>query len=102
MDENHNSCNRSPQFISDYIASEITAGRYSNGYMPDELESLIGPFRTSQLGLIPKADTFRPIQDHLNCFCDPDQAWLGGQLPLACFYPRSGPSGSLEQSECAR
>ena len=63
IDPNHNSCSRSPQFISDYIASEMATGRYSRGYTPIELESRIGPFRTSPLGLIPKSDSFRLIQD---------------------------------------
>jgi len=63
IEPNHGSCNKSPQFISDYIASEMAAGRYSEGYTPQELESRIGPYRTSPLGLIPKSDSFRLIQD---------------------------------------
>jgi len=63
IEPNHGSCSRSPQFISDYIASEMAAGRYSEGYKPQELESQIGPYRTSPLGLIPKSDSFRLIQD---------------------------------------
>ncbi|KAF7337759.1 hypothetical protein MSAN_02249700 [Mycena sanguinolenta] len=42
---NHNSSNIDPDFIDSYIASEETAGRYSMGYLPDELECIIGPFR---------------------------------------------------------
>jgi len=63
MDPNHGSCHKDPQFISDYITSEIAAGRYSAGCTPQELASQIGPFRTSPLGLIPKSNSFRLIQD---------------------------------------
>ena len=62
IDPNHGSCSKSPQFISDYITSEMAAGRYSDGYTPQELEALISPPRTSPLDLIPKADSFRLIQ----------------------------------------
>ncbi|KAI0798484.1 hypothetical protein BC629DRAFT_1260911, partial [Irpex lacteus] len=52
-------------FISDYVASERAAGRYSEPFEPSELEQLIGPFRTSPLGLVPKPHTssFRLVQD---------------------------------------
>ena len=63
MDKNHGSCRKGPQFISNYIASEVAAGRYSEGYTPQELESRIRPYCTSPLGLIPKSDSFRLIQD---------------------------------------
>ena len=74
IDKNHSSCSKSPQFISDYITSEKAKGHYSDGYTPQELESLIGPFRTSPLGLIPKdADSFRLIQDFSFPRNDPDR-----------------------------
>ena len=41
----------------------MAAGHYSRGYTPQELEACIGPYRTSPLGLILKADSFRLIQD---------------------------------------
>ncbi|KAF5371897.1 hypothetical protein D9757_010604 [Collybiopsis confluens] len=52
-------------FISDYITQEQAAGRFSQSYTPDELQALIGPFRTSPLGLVPKAgsDSFCLVQD---------------------------------------
>ena len=45
--------------------SEQLAGHYSKGFTPEELKQLIGPFRTSPLGLVlkPNADTFQMIQD---------------------------------------
>ena len=62
---NHTSSQLDPEFISTYIAEEQTAGRYSEGFTQEALEQLIGPFRTSPLGLVPKphSDTFRMIQD---------------------------------------
>ena len=62
---NHNSTLLDPDFITSYITSEQVAGRYSHPFHPEELERLIGPFRTSPLGLTPKphTDTFRMIQD---------------------------------------
>lgn len=63
--KNHASSELDEGFINKYIAAEIAAGRYSEGYEPRELEEIIGPFQTSPLGLVPKAgaDTFRLVQD---------------------------------------
>jgi hypothetical protein len=63
--ENHNSSHLDTSFISDYIASEQAAGRYSEGYDPDALEAIIKPFRTSPLGLVPKphSDSLCLVQD---------------------------------------
>ncbi|KAF8573542.1 hypothetical protein K439DRAFT_1375040, partial [Ramaria rubella] len=62
---NHNSSNLDPPFLDSYIASEQTAGRYSQAYSLSDLELLIGPFCTSPLGLVPKphSDKFQMIQD---------------------------------------
>ncbi|KAI0029949.1 hypothetical protein K488DRAFT_14128, partial [Vararia minispora EC-137] len=49
MPPNHSSSRLDPDFITSYIAGEVKAGRYSRGYSPAELESIIGPFRTSPL-----------------------------------------------------
>ncbi|KAF5366868.1 hypothetical protein D9757_011918 [Collybiopsis confluens] len=53
------------EFISSYIAGEQAAGRFSRAYTPNDLEALIGPFRTSPLGLVPKpgSNSFRLVQD---------------------------------------
>lgn len=63
--ENHKSCKLDTLFIDKYIQSECEAGRYSCPFDPLQLEQLIGPFRTSPLGLVPKpgTDLFRMIQD---------------------------------------
>lgn len=62
---NHLSSKLDPGFISSYIAAEEAAGRYSPSFLPDELEALIGPFRTSPIGLVPKPNSskLRMIQD---------------------------------------
>jgi hypothetical protein len=62
---NHSSSQLDPDFISSYIIDEQAAGRYSEAFRPEDLEKLIGPFRTSPLGLVPKphTDIFRMIQD---------------------------------------
>ena len=63
--ENHRSSRLDPAFINNYIAQEQAAGRYSQAFSPETLEALIGPFRTSPLGLIPKphSDSLQLIQD---------------------------------------
>ena len=62
---NHSSSQLDLDFISTYIESEQTAGRYSEAFLPEDLESLIRLFHTSPLGLVPKphSDTFQMIQD---------------------------------------
>ena len=63
--ENHASSLLDTQFIDSYILEEQAAGRYSHPFLPAELESVIGPFRTLPLGLVPKphSDKYRLIQD---------------------------------------
>jgi hypothetical protein len=51
---NHASSDLDPSFISSYIAAEQSAGHYSRGFLPSELETIIGPFCTSPVGLVPK------------------------------------------------
>jgi hypothetical protein len=62
---NHTSSALNPKFIDSYIQEEQAAGRYSRSFEPYELEQLIGPYRTSPLGLIPKPNShkLRLIQD---------------------------------------
>ena len=63
--QNHASTSLAPDFIDSYILDEQTAGRYSRAFTPRELQSLIGPFRTAPLGLVPNPNSnkFRLIQD---------------------------------------
>src|SRR6266481_1413642 len=62
---NHCSSSLDPSFIDRYIADKQATGCYSEGFQPDTLESIIGPFRTSPLGLVPKpnSDSLRLVQD---------------------------------------
>ena len=57
---NHASSQLDPDFISTYIAGEQAVGHYSEAFLPEDLELLIGPFHTSPLGLVlkPHSDTF--------------------------------------------
>lgn len=64
--DNHKSALDHPEFIMSYIHAEVAAGRYTGPFSPDRLERIIGFFRTSPLGVIPKPGStkFRLIQDH--------------------------------------
>ena len=63
---NHNSALKNIDFLLDYIDTEVREHRYSGPFSPSRLERIIGPFRTSPLGVIPKpgSSKFRLIQDH--------------------------------------
>ena len=63
--QNHASASMDPATIDAYVAEEQAAGRYSSAFDADDLEALIGPFRSAPLGLVPKphSDKFRLIQD---------------------------------------
>ena len=62
--ENHKSTFDNTAAVDDYIATELSVGRYTGPFHPDRLERLIGNFRTSPLGFIPKSDGhFCIIQD---------------------------------------
>ena len=62
---NHSSAIQHPQAILTYIRNELSCGRYTGPFSPGRLEKLIGPFRTSPLGVIPKPTPgeFRLVQD---------------------------------------
>jgi hypothetical protein len=62
---NHSSSQLDPNFISSYIMDKQSASRYSDGFRPEDLKRIIGPFQTSPLGLVPKphTDAFRMVQD---------------------------------------
>lgn len=61
---NHSSTLKSPTFITSDILSELAAGRYAGPYTQSDLESRIGFFRTSPIGLVDKGpDSFRKIHD---------------------------------------
>jgi hypothetical protein len=51
---NHNSALFYPNHVYLHIQNELSLGRYSGPFSRPKLESLIGPFRTSPLGTVPK------------------------------------------------
>ena len=51
---NHNSATSFPDHVSSHIRTELSLGRYSGPFSRSRLEFLIGPFRTSPLGTVPK------------------------------------------------
>lgn len=63
---NHPSAHANADFIDSLINVDIANGRYSKFYDPLELESLIGPFFTSPLAVVIKADSGkrRLVQNH--------------------------------------
>lgn len=52
---NHNSALSYPNDVSIHINNELSLGRYSGPFSRSRLEYLIGPFRTSPLGTVPKS-----------------------------------------------
>jgi len=63
---NHSSARLNPVIIENHIKNELSEGRYTGPFSKSRLEYLIGPFRSSPLGLIPKSGSpgdFRIIQD---------------------------------------
>ncbi|CAE7121611.1 unnamed protein product [Rhizoctonia solani] len=64
--KNHLSATKNPSVIDNHIVSELAAGRYSGPFARNELESRIGAFRASPLGVVDKPSapgSFRVIQD---------------------------------------
>lgn len=62
---NHRSALDRPDVIEAYIINELSFGRYLGPYSIPALEAIIGPFRASPLGTVPKGSSgdFRIIQD---------------------------------------
>lgn len=62
---NHKSASVTPSAVDSHVRTELLARRYSGPFSPATLESLIGPFRCSPLGVVPKPipGEFRIIQD---------------------------------------
>ena len=63
---NHKSALDHPDIISTHISNECALGRYTGPFSASHLEALIGPFRSSPLGLADKPNSpgdFRVIQD---------------------------------------
>jgi hypothetical protein len=52
---NHNSSLLYPEHVLAHIHTELSLGRYSGPFSRSRLEALIGPFRSSPLGTVPKS-----------------------------------------------
>lgn len=63
--KNHSSAINDPEIVSAHISNELLLKRYSGPFSAAQLSSLIGPFRTAPLGVVPKPNSnkFRIIQD---------------------------------------
>jgi hypothetical protein len=63
---NHSSAEADPDFIDTYVEEEVSAKHYLGLFSQGELEAVVGPFISSPLGLVPKANSakqWRLIQD---------------------------------------
>jgi hypothetical protein len=83
--KNHKSALDHPSVVSDYIAKEMAAGRYSEPFDPDTLASLIGPYSCSPLGVAEHNDKFRVIQDHSFPRGDPERPSLNSLIDTSVF-----------------
>ena len=85
---NHNSALLYPDHISSHIHNELSLGRYSGPFSRSRLESLIGPFRTSPLGTVPKSINSterRVVQDLSFPRNDPNLPSINDQINIEDF-----------------
>jgi hypothetical protein len=83
MPPNHDSALEHRDFIINYIRAELSARHYTGPFSPSRLQNLIGHFRTSPLGVVPKAgspDEFRPIQDFPFPWNDQSRASVNSEI----------------------
>lgn len=80
--KNHSSSLNMPMIVKQHISIELEKGRYSGPFSESQLSSLIGPFRTAPLGVVPKpnSDKFRIIQDLSFPRDDPDFASVNAEI----------------------
>ena len=85
---NHNSSLSFPEHILSHIQTEISLGHYSGLFSCSKLESLIGPFRTSPLGTVPKivgSTDRRDIQDLSFPRDNPSRTSVNDQINIKDF-----------------
>lgn len=85
---NHASALSHPEAISMYIKKELSARRYTGPFSQSRLEHIIGPFRSSPLGVVPKAgttDEFRLVQDFSFPRNDPHHDSVNSEIDLDAF-----------------
>jgi hypothetical protein len=88
MPPNHNSALSYPQHVMSHIQNELSLGRYSGPFSKSKLESLIGPFRTSPLGTVPKSfgsSERRIVQDLSFPRNDPLRTSVNDQINIEDF-----------------
>ena len=85
---NHNSALLYPEHVTSHIHKELSLGRYTGPFSRSRLEFLIGPFRTSPLGTVPKTTNSterRIIQDLSFPRNDPKFSSVNDQINLDEF-----------------
>ena len=85
---NHNSALSYPDHVLSHIQNELSLGRYSGPFSPSRLEFLIGPFRTSPLGTVPKSHGSterRIVQDLSFPRNDPSRSSVNDQINIEDF-----------------
>lgn len=80
--QNHKSAILAPQIVSQHIDNELRLHRYSGPFTVSQLLTLIGPFRTAPLGVVPKpnSDKHRVIQDLSFPRNDPDVQSVNSEI----------------------
>lgn len=85
---NHTSALAHPGVIQDYIMKERAGRRYTGPFSRSRLESLIGPFRTSPLGTVPKAGSLnehRIVQDFSFPRNNPSRTSINSEIDVDDF-----------------
>lgn len=80
--DNHKSALTSPLIVNDHIRKELDLKRYSGPFSVSQLLTLIGPFRTAPLGVVPKPNSnkSRIIQDLSYPRNDPNFASVNSEI----------------------
>ena len=85
---NHNSALLFPDHVLSHIHKELSLRRYSGPFSRSRLENLIGPFRTSPLGTVPKSigsTERRIVQDLSFPRNNPSCPSVNDQIDIDCF-----------------
>ena len=85
---NHNSALLYPDHVMSHIRNELSLGQYSSPFSRLRLEFLIGPFRSSPLGTVPKSHDSterRIIQDLSFPRNDPTRTSVNNQINIEDF-----------------
>ena len=85
---NHNSAILFPDHVLSHIHKELSLRRYSGPFSRSRLEFLIGPFRTSPLGTVPKSHGSterRIVQDLSFPRNDPSRSSVNDQIDIEDF-----------------